>query len=164
MWLLDVNMPRQLKALLADLGITADTANDRGWGTLVNGDLLEAAAAAGFKCLLTRDRLFGQSASSATRIFRSCLCCCHRSEHSSSWPPSKRLGNKARLPQLQGKYNHGREKPLGDSRGGVLKPCVLRSLHFSGSMPILSFTASFKHCLHPKYFSVVCTETWPSRN
>ena len=63
MWLLDVNMPRQLKALLADLGIPADTANARGWGTLVNGDLLEAAAAAGFKCLLTRDRLFGQSAS-----------------------------------------------------------------------------------------------------
>ena len=63
MWLLDVNMPRQLKALLADLGMTADTANARGWGTLVNGDLLDAAATAGFKCLLTRDRLFGESAS-----------------------------------------------------------------------------------------------------
>ncbi|HYA40660.1 MAG TPA: DUF5615 family PIN-like protein [Syntrophobacteraceae bacterium] len=63
MWLLDVNMPRQLRALLADLGITAETANARGWGTLVNGDLLEAASASGFECLLTRDRLFGQSVS-----------------------------------------------------------------------------------------------------
>jgi len=63
MWLLDVNMPRQLKPLLAELGITAETANARGWGTLVNGDLLEAAATAGFRCLLTRDRLFGESAS-----------------------------------------------------------------------------------------------------
>jgi hypothetical protein len=63
MWLLDVNMPRQLKPLLVELGITAETANARGWGTLVNGDLLEAAATAGFKCLLTRDRLFRESAS-----------------------------------------------------------------------------------------------------
>jgi hypothetical protein len=61
MWLLDVNMPRQLKGLLAELGIPAETANDRGWGTLVNGKLLEAAAASGFDCLLTRDRLFGDS-------------------------------------------------------------------------------------------------------
>jgi hypothetical protein len=63
MWLLDVNMPQQLKPLLAELGITAETANARGWGTFVNGALLEAAATAGFKCLLTRDRLFGESAS-----------------------------------------------------------------------------------------------------
>jgi hypothetical protein len=61
MWLLDVNMPRQLKGLLAELGIPAETANARGWGTLVNGELLETAAASGFTCLLTRDRLFGES-------------------------------------------------------------------------------------------------------
>ena len=61
MWLLDVNMPRQLKGLLAEFGIPADTAIARGWGTLVNGELLEAAAASGFDCLLTRDRLFGDS-------------------------------------------------------------------------------------------------------
>jgi len=73
MWLLDVNMPRQLKGLLAELGITAETANAQGWGTLVNGELLEAAASSGFECLLTRDRLFGQSASnhlSDTLIWR----------------------------------------------------------------------------------------------
>ncbi len=61
MWLLDVNMPRQLQGLLAELGISAETAVSRGWGTLVNGDLLEAAAASGFTSLLTRDRLFGES-------------------------------------------------------------------------------------------------------
>ena len=61
MWLLDVNMPRQLKGLLAELGIHAETAIARGWGALVNGDLLEAAAVSGFICLLTRDRLFGES-------------------------------------------------------------------------------------------------------
>src|SRR6202030_4023522 len=27
-----------------------------------------------------------------------------------------------------------------------------------------SFTASLNRCLQPRYFSVVCTETWPSRN
>ncbi len=64
MWLLDVNMPRQLQGLLAELGILAETAISRGWGTLVNGDLLEAAAASGFTCLLTRDRLFGESVAS----------------------------------------------------------------------------------------------------
>src|SRR5213596_107647 len=31
-------------------------------------------------------------------------------------------------------------------------------------MPTWSFTAPFKRCLHPRYFSVVCTETWPSKN
>jgi hypothetical protein len=63
MWLLDVNKPRQLRGLLAELGINAETANARGWGTLVNGRLLEAAAESGFECLLTRDRLFGKSVS-----------------------------------------------------------------------------------------------------
>src|SRR5260221_9124183 len=36
--------------------------------------------------------------------------------------------------------------------------------HGPGSIPILSFTASRNRCLQPRYFSVVCTETWPSRN
>ena len=54
-------MPRQLKGLLAELGIPTETANARGWGTLDNGELLEAAAVSGFNCLLTRDRLFGES-------------------------------------------------------------------------------------------------------
>ncbi len=61
MWLLDVNMPRQLTGLLAELGISAETAAARGWGTLLNGDLLEAAVESGFSYLLTRDKLFGES-------------------------------------------------------------------------------------------------------
>jgi hypothetical protein len=36
--------------------------------------------------------------------------------------------------------------------------------HGPGSIPILSFTASLNRCLQSRYFSVVCTETWPSRN
>jgi len=63
MWLLDVNVPRQLKGLLTDLGVPAETANERGWGTLLNGEPLEAAARSGFTCLLTRDQLFGKTVS-----------------------------------------------------------------------------------------------------
>src|SRR5271156_5105207 len=33
-----------------------------------------------------------------------------------------------------------------------------------GSIPITSLTASRNRCLHPRYFSVVCTETCPSKN
>jgi len=71
MWLLDVNMPRQLNGLLGEFGISAETANNRGWGTLVNGELIEAAAAAGFDCLLTRDRLFGESAGKSLKRYSS---------------------------------------------------------------------------------------------
>jgi predicted nuclease of predicted toxin-antitoxin system len=69
MWLLDVNMPKQLMVLLESQGIKTDTAAARGWGNLNNGALLEAAAAAGFRSILTRDRLFGESASRALRRF-----------------------------------------------------------------------------------------------
>jgi hypothetical protein len=69
MWLLDVNVPRQLKGLLSELGVPADLASQRGWGTLTNGDLLQEAAAAGFTCLLTRDRLFGESASRSVKRY-----------------------------------------------------------------------------------------------
>jgi uncharacterized protein DUF5615 len=69
MWLLDANMDVHLVALLADLQIRCDTAGNRGWKTLSNGDLVRAAVDAGFTCLLTRDRLFGEAASSALRLF-----------------------------------------------------------------------------------------------
>jgi predicted nuclease of predicted toxin-antitoxin system len=70
MWLLDVNMPRRLTSLLRELGIESATAQSRGWDSLSNGKLLDAAAAAGFSCLLTRDRLFGESASRTLKRFR----------------------------------------------------------------------------------------------
>lgn len=63
MWLLDANMDVHLVAVLADLGVASDTAASRGWRTLSDGDLVAAAAAASFDCLLTRDQLFGESAS-----------------------------------------------------------------------------------------------------
>ncbi len=62
MWLLDANMPIQLVALLKDLGVAADSAVARGWNSLSNGSLVNAAVRAKFTVLLTRDRLFGESA------------------------------------------------------------------------------------------------------
>jgi predicted nuclease of predicted toxin-antitoxin system len=69
MWLLDVNMPKQVIALLAGFGVTAHTAESRGWDGLTNGELVEAAARAGFSCVLTRDRLFSESAAARLRRF-----------------------------------------------------------------------------------------------
>ena len=69
MWLLDANMDVHLVSVLKDFGILCDTAGNRGWKSLKNGDLVTAAAADGFVCLLTRDQLFGESASRALRAF-----------------------------------------------------------------------------------------------
>lgn len=69
MWLLDVNMPRRLTSLLKELGIESATAQSRGWDSISNGKLLEAAADAGFSCLLTRDQLFGESSSRSLKCF-----------------------------------------------------------------------------------------------
>lgn len=68
MWLLDANMDVHLVTVLSELGISSDTANNRGWKALSNGDLVKVACASGFVCLLTRDRLFGESASRALRV------------------------------------------------------------------------------------------------
>jgi hypothetical protein len=68
MWLLDANMPVQLVALLEELGIEADSAVARGWNALSNGALVSAAVAAKFTALLTRDRLFGESAAQALKV------------------------------------------------------------------------------------------------
>ncbi|TMA39844.1 MAG: hypothetical protein E6J79_01990 [Deltaproteobacteria bacterium] len=67
MWLLDVNLPTGLLALLRSYSITCDTTANRGWRDLTNGLLAETAFAAGFHVILTRDRLFGESASRALR-------------------------------------------------------------------------------------------------
>jgi hypothetical protein len=69
MWLLDANMDVHLVFVLRSLGISCDTAANRGWRTLSNGDWVTAAVDAGFLSLLTRDRLFGESASRALRSF-----------------------------------------------------------------------------------------------
>ncbi|PWU16666.1 MAG: hypothetical protein C5B49_10260 [Bdellovibrio sp.] len=69
MWLLDVNLPKGLAKKLNSLGIEADTTADRGWRDLGNGALAEAAYKAGFRAILTRDRLFGESAARALKSY-----------------------------------------------------------------------------------------------
>jgi len=63
MGLLDANMDVHLASVLTGFGVHCDTAGNRGWKALPDGDLVQVAADAGFRCLLTRDRLFGESAS-----------------------------------------------------------------------------------------------------
>src|SRR5438132_13952907 len=69
MWLLDANMPVQLVSLLADLGIEAESGVASGWNTLENGELVSAAVQAKFSVLLTRDRLFTESAAGALKTY-----------------------------------------------------------------------------------------------
>lgn len=69
MWLLDANMDAHLVLVLGEFGISCDTAGNRGWKALSNGQLVTAAVGVGFECLLTRDRLFGESAARALKSF-----------------------------------------------------------------------------------------------
>src|SRR5271165_4493070 len=74
MWLLDANLDVHLIDLfkidlLKNVQIGCATAQDRGWKALRNGELVAAAAQAGFDCLLTRDQLFAESASRTWRAF-----------------------------------------------------------------------------------------------
>ena len=69
MWLVDVNLPKALVGMLAEFGMSAQSAADRGWGEFTNGTLVEAATQAGFVAILTRDQLFGESAARALRLF-----------------------------------------------------------------------------------------------
>ncbi len=69
MWLLDANIDVHLYSLLRELGVSTESAAFRGWKALENGQLVSAAVASGFDCLLTRDSLFGESASKALKQF-----------------------------------------------------------------------------------------------
>jgi hypothetical protein len=69
MWLLDVNMPKAVGPFLSEFGIEAHSADDRGWGGLTNGALVETAIQSGFRCILTRDRLFSESAARTLKRF-----------------------------------------------------------------------------------------------
>ena len=64
-------MDVHLVQTLNELGVSCDTSAKRGWKALSNGELVSAAAAAGFTCLLTRDQLFGESAARALKNFPS---------------------------------------------------------------------------------------------
>ena len=69
MLLLDQNLPHQLRELLAGYGLPAETASFHGWAELRNGDLTRTAYAKGFRIILTRDVLFGESAAKAMAEF-----------------------------------------------------------------------------------------------
>src|ERR1035437_8558257 len=71
MWLLDANMDVHLVEILKELGVNSDTADRLDWKSLLNGELVGKAFAAGFTCLLTRDRRFGESAARALKAFPS---------------------------------------------------------------------------------------------
>ena len=47
MWLLDVNMPKDLVSLLGEFGIVAHHGVSLGWSALTNGVLVETASAQG---------------------------------------------------------------------------------------------------------------------
>jgi predicted nuclease of predicted toxin-antitoxin system len=63
MWLLDVNVDVRLRQALYEMGIKAESAVTLGWRELTNGKLVAAAYAAGFRVLITRDKLFSSAAS-----------------------------------------------------------------------------------------------------
>ena len=69
MWLLDHNLPRQLGPVLQALGVQNETTIQHGWERLSNGELVGAAAARNFLCILTRDINFGSSAEKALKEF-----------------------------------------------------------------------------------------------
>jgi hypothetical protein len=69
MWLLDANMDVHLVSVLTGFKTPCDTAGKRGWKALSNGDLVSVAVDAGFHCLLTRNRLIGESASRALKLY-----------------------------------------------------------------------------------------------
>jgi len=69
MLLLDHNLPHQLRELLAEYGVQAESTKYRGWQTLRNGELVSAAHTAGFKAIITRDRKFAESAAKALSKF-----------------------------------------------------------------------------------------------
>ncbi len=71
MWLLDVNMDVHLVRILKEVGVPSDTAANRGWKGLSNGDRVSNAVSAGFTCLLARDQRFGESAARALKTFPS---------------------------------------------------------------------------------------------
>lgn len=69
MWLLDANVDVHLAFLLSQFGIRCETAASRGWKALANGNLVAAAVADGFDCILTRDQAFGESAARSLRSY-----------------------------------------------------------------------------------------------
>lgn len=66
-WLLDTNVSHTLVDFLMSYGISCSTAQAEGWAELSNGNLVQAAVDGGFLVILTRDKLFKESASRTLR-------------------------------------------------------------------------------------------------
>ena len=71
MWLLDANLDIHLVELLRRLRIDCDTAENRGFKKLSVTATWSLQLQAGFHTLLTKDQLFTESASRASRDFPS---------------------------------------------------------------------------------------------
>lgn len=69
MWLLDHNLPIQLRTLLQELGVVSETAVYWKWDKLRNGDLVSVASHAGFDAIITRDVKFSEAAKSSLLKF-----------------------------------------------------------------------------------------------
>lgn len=57
-----MNVPAKVGAFLSRRGIVCARTDRQGWTHLKNSELVEAAVQQGFQCLLTRDKMFGESA------------------------------------------------------------------------------------------------------
>ena len=69
MWLLDVNIDLAVKGFLVKQGIACRTSQEHGWQGLANGALVQASNQAGFRVLLTRDRLLQESAAATLKRY-----------------------------------------------------------------------------------------------
>ena len=69
MWLLDVNVSVEVKEVLTKVGIVSKSAIQLGWRELRNGALVEEAYRRGFRVLVTKDRLFSESASKRLKSY-----------------------------------------------------------------------------------------------
>ena len=67
LWLLDHNVSSVIADFLRTNGISCVTAREKGWEHLSNGKLVEAAAIAGISALLTKDKLFEESANKSLK-------------------------------------------------------------------------------------------------
>jgi predicted nuclease of predicted toxin-antitoxin system len=61
-WILDTNVPFLLREFLISKGIPCATAQEHGWGELKNGELVRATFDSNFRVIVTRDKLFRESA------------------------------------------------------------------------------------------------------
>src|SRR6266404_3066321 len=81
-------------------------------------------------------------------------------EHDFGWMVAVKVDFHLRPPKLLGPRSN---QSVIRKRIPGLSSSV-HGFHGTGSIPILSFTASRRRCLQPRYFSVVCTDTWPNKN